>query len=164
MTEKRRQYTEECKREAVRMVTERGYGVNETARDLGINAKMLGRWKRQARQSSNGAFSVNGPRTAEQEELVRLRQEVKRLMAREILKNRFVAPARHVWVEKLQPVGYRGSSGRSDRLRMGGSAPVKKPGPGPLADGRVVTPAGAPIQESEGAACPPPPASGAGGG
>jgi transposase len=43
MLEKRRQYTEEFKREAVRMVTERGYSVNETARDLGINAKMLGR-------------------------------------------------------------------------------------------------------------------------
>ena len=87
MSEKRRQYTEEFKREAVRMVTERGYSVNETARDLGINVKMLGRWKRQARQSRHGAFSVNGHHTAEQEELARLRKEVKRLkMEREILK------------------------------------------------------------------------------
>jgi transposase len=87
MLEKRRQYTEEFKREAVRMVTERGYSVNETARDLGINAKMLGRWQRQARQSSNGAFAVNGHRTAEHAELARLRKEVKRLtMEREILK------------------------------------------------------------------------------
>jgi transposase len=87
MTEKRRQYTEEFKREAVRMVTERGYGVTETARDLGINAKMLGRWKRQASEASNGACAGNGHRTAEQEELVRLRKEVKRLrMEREILK------------------------------------------------------------------------------
>ena len=87
MSEKRRQYTDEFKREAVRMVTERGYGVNETARDLGINANMLGRWKRQASESRNGAFSGNGHRTAEQEELARLRQEVKRLkMEREILK------------------------------------------------------------------------------
>ncbi len=87
MSENRRQHTDEFKREAVRMVTDRGYGVHETARDLGINANMLGRWKRQARESSNGIFSGNGHLTAEQEELVRLRKEVKRLrMEREILK------------------------------------------------------------------------------
>lgn len=87
MSKKRRQYTEEFKREAVRMVTERGYSVSETAQDLGIHTNMLGRWKRQANQSSNGAFSSNGHRTAEQEELARLRKEVKRLrMEREILK------------------------------------------------------------------------------
>ena len=87
MSKKRRQYTAEFKREAVRMVTERGYGVTETATDLGSNAKMLGRWKRQASESSNGAFPGNGHRTAEQEELVRLRKEVKRLrMERAILK------------------------------------------------------------------------------
>jgi transposase len=87
MSKERCQYTDEFKREAVRMVTERGYGVTETARDLGINAKMLGRWKRQASKSSNGTFSGKGHRTAEQEELVRLRKEVKRLrMEREIRK------------------------------------------------------------------------------
>ena len=47
MAEKRRQYTEEFKREAIRLVTEQGYGVSETARNLGINAHMLGRWKRE---------------------------------------------------------------------------------------------------------------------
>ena len=87
MSETRRQYTEEFKREAVRMVTDRGYGVTDTARDLGINAKMLGRWKRQAGASRNGAFAGNGHQTAEHEELMRLRKEVKRLrMEREILK------------------------------------------------------------------------------
>ena len=45
MTEKRRNYTTEFKREAVRLVTEHGYGVAETARNLGINANMLGRWR-----------------------------------------------------------------------------------------------------------------------
>ena len=39
---KRRQYTDEFKREAVHMVTGGGYSIKETARDLGINAKMLG--------------------------------------------------------------------------------------------------------------------------
>ena len=87
MPEKRRQYTEEFKREAVRLVTDHGYGVTEAARNLGINAKMLGRWKRQAEQENHRAFSRNGQRSAEQEELQRLRKEVKRLrMEREILK------------------------------------------------------------------------------
>ena len=47
MAEKRRHYGDEFKREAVRLVTEQGYGVSETARHLGINAHMLGRWKRE---------------------------------------------------------------------------------------------------------------------
>jgi transposase len=51
---KRRQYTEACKREAVRLITEHGYGVTEAARNLGINARMLGRWKRQVEQQTNG--------------------------------------------------------------------------------------------------------------
>ena len=75
------------------------------------------------------------------EELKRLRKDNARLKAeREIFKNRFVAPARHLWVETLPPVGSRRSSGRSDCLLLDGSDPVKKPGPGTLADVRVVTP------------------------
>lgn len=86
-SEKRRQYTEEFKREAVRLVTDHGYGVTETARNLGINAHMLGRWKRQVEQQTNGVYRGNGHMSAEHEELLRLRKEVKRLrMEREILK------------------------------------------------------------------------------
>ena len=40
LAEKRRQYTEECKREAMRWVTEQGYGVSATARHLGIKAQV----------------------------------------------------------------------------------------------------------------------------
>ena len=54
MSEKRRQYTDEFKREAVRLVTEQGYGVTEAARNLGINGRMLDRWKRQAQKQTNG--------------------------------------------------------------------------------------------------------------
>ena len=85
--QKRRQYTEEFKCEAVRLVTDHGYGVTETARNLGINAHMLGRWKRQVDQQHNGVYRGNGHMSAEHEELLRLRKEVKRLhMEREILK------------------------------------------------------------------------------
>ncbi len=84
---KRRQYTDEFKREAVRLTTGRSYGVSETAKRLGINTNMLRRWKRQAAESANGIFSGNGHRSAEQDEVNRLRKEVKRLrMEREILK------------------------------------------------------------------------------
>jgi transposase len=86
-SQKRRQYTAEFKREAVRLVTEQGYGVTEAAHNLGIHAHMLGRWKRQVETQNNGAFVKNGQVSSEQEELQRLRQEVKRLrMEREILK------------------------------------------------------------------------------
>ena len=84
---KRRQYTESFKREAVRLVTDHGYGVSEAARNLGINATMLGRWKRQVEQQHTGVYRGNGHLSAEHEELLKLRKEVKRLrMEREILK------------------------------------------------------------------------------
>jgi transposase len=86
-SQKRCQYTAEFKREAVRLVTDHGYGVSEAARNLGINATMLGRWKRQIEQQNNGVYRGNGHLSAEHEELLRLRKEVKRLrMEREILK------------------------------------------------------------------------------
>ena len=87
MTERRKTYTPEFKREAVRLVTEHHYGVAETARNLGINTNMLRRWKREAADHANGAFPGQGRLSPEQEELHRLRAENKRLrMEREILK------------------------------------------------------------------------------
>jgi transposase len=87
IAEKRRQYTEEFKREAIRVVTEQGYGVSETARNLGINAHMLGRWKRDFDTNGSAAFSGNGRMASDQEELQRLRDETKRLrLERDMLK------------------------------------------------------------------------------
>ena len=87
MAEKRRNYTEEFKREALRLVTEQGYGVAETARNLGINANMLGRWKREGDTKASAAFAGNGQMTLDKAELHRLRDENKRLrMERDILK------------------------------------------------------------------------------
>jgi transposase len=87
MAEKRRNYTEEFKREALRLVTEQGYGVSATARNLGINAKMLGRWKREFDTKASAAFPGNGRLASDKEEFQRLRDENKRLrMERDILK------------------------------------------------------------------------------
>jgi transposase len=60
MAEKRRQYTEEVKREALRLVTEQGYGVSETARNLGITAHQWGRWKRACETQDSAAFPGHG--------------------------------------------------------------------------------------------------------
>ena len=87
MAEKRRHYGDEFKREAVRLVTEQGYGVSETARNLGINAHMLGRWKREVEAQQSAAFPGNGRVSPAQEELQRLREDHKRLRReRDILK------------------------------------------------------------------------------
>jgi transposase-like protein len=45
MAEKRRNYGDAFKREVVRLVTAQGYGVSETARNLGSSASpVLGNW------------------------------------------------------------------------------------------------------------------------
>lgn len=85
MAEKRRNYTEEFKREATRLVTEQGDSVSEAARNLGINANMLGRWKRQFDTRASAVFPGNGWIASDQEELQRLRDDNKRLrMERDI--------------------------------------------------------------------------------
>ena len=60
MTDKRRIYSEEFTREAVRLVTAQGDGVAAAARHLGLNARMLGRWTREVEQTMNGAFLGHG--------------------------------------------------------------------------------------------------------
>jgi transposase len=60
MSERRHNYEDECKREAIRLVTENGDGVGETARNLGINAHMLSRWQREADTKQHAAFPGNG--------------------------------------------------------------------------------------------------------
>jgi transposase len=87
MIEKRQTYTAEFKCEAVRLVTDHGYSVAEAARNLGLNAQMLQRWKRELAARENGAFPGKGRLSPDQEEVHRLREDNKRLrMERDILK------------------------------------------------------------------------------
>jgi transposase len=84
---KRRSYDDEFKQAAIRLVTVNGHGVSETARNLGINAHMLSRWKREDEAKQNGASTGNDLSSEERDELRQLRSEVKRLrMEREIFK------------------------------------------------------------------------------
>ena len=87
MGAKRRNYDDEFKQAAIRLVTVNGHGVSETARNLGINANMLSRWKREDETKHYDASTDGRPSSQEKEELRQLRSEVKRLrMEREIFK------------------------------------------------------------------------------
>jgi len=86
MSKKRKKYTQEFRESAVKLVTEQGYAIAEAARNLGINAGVLGRWKREAADGESGQPGTLGGK-AIQAELTRLRKENQRLkLEREILK------------------------------------------------------------------------------
>jgi len=83
----RKQYTKEYKLEAVSLVKEQGYSQAEAARQLDINANILARWIKELSDTDGQAFRGNGKMTPEQEELKKLRAQVKRLeMEKDILK------------------------------------------------------------------------------
>jgi transposase len=83
-TRKRREYTEDFKRDAVALVTEQGYKPSEAARSLGIGDNLIRRWKREFEEEASGARLG----TDEREELKRLRKENRLLrMEKGILKN-----------------------------------------------------------------------------
>ena len=87
MARQRRKYTSEFKVEAVKLITEKGYSVAEAARSLDIGETLLRSWKISLQANGDQAFPGNGRLPAHEEELRRLRAEVKRLlMEREILK------------------------------------------------------------------------------
>lgn len=80
----RRQFTEEFKAGAVRVVLDEGRTVGAVARELDLTETVLRRWVEQAR--ADRTQGKTGVTTAEREELARLRQEVRQLrMDREIL-------------------------------------------------------------------------------
>ncbi len=86
MAKRRKEHSREFRDSAVKLITEQGYQIAEAARNLGINATMLGRWKREDVGGGKGsAVSPDGKEL--QAELTRLRKENHRLrMEREILK------------------------------------------------------------------------------
>lgn len=80
----RRQYTDEFKDEAVKLVTDQGYKTTEAARNLGIHDGVLRRWIKERSPEVVHA----SPSTAKlQAELKLVKRENERLrMEREILK------------------------------------------------------------------------------
>jgi len=84
---KRRAFSREFKIEAVKLVTEQGYGVGQAAESLGISATSLRKWREKFESQGQEAFPGKGKLTATDEEMRDLREECRRLrMERDILK------------------------------------------------------------------------------
>ena len=70
----------------MKLITEQGYSIAGTGRNLGVNANMLGRWKRDL-EGGGEAETTIGEGVFMQAELKRLRKENNLLkLEREILK------------------------------------------------------------------------------
>ncbi len=84
---KRKKYTKEFKLDAISLVRDQNLSIAEASRNLGVSAQMLGRWIKEEENEDGQAFRGNGKLTSEQEEIRKLKAQVKRLeMEREILK------------------------------------------------------------------------------
>jgi transposase len=82
----RRQFTDEFKAGAVRLVLDEGKTVGAVARELDLTASALAEWVRKTQADrTKGRTGLTG---VEREELTRLRKEVRELrMEREVLEN-----------------------------------------------------------------------------
>lgn len=85
----RRTYDPEFKIEAVKLVTERGYSLQQAADSLGVSKSVIGKWKQQYLESDdvNIAFPGKGRMNPVDADRRRLEKEVRDLkIEREILK------------------------------------------------------------------------------
>jgi len=87
MSKARRQFTDEFKREAVKMCSEPGAVVTRVARNLGVDQSVLRRWM-QAEQRGTMEMNPKKPlRSEAATELERVQRELRRVtMERDILK------------------------------------------------------------------------------
>ena len=74
---KRRKFSDEFKREAVRLATQSGVAKSQIGRELGINANLLGRWCRD--YAANGAAAFPGQGKPRDEEMAALKRELSRV-------------------------------------------------------------------------------------
>jgi transposase len=90
----RRQFDDEFKAQAVRLVLDEGKSVGAVAHDLDLTESALRQWVERARADRSGGKT--GLTTAEREELARLRKENRILQEeREILKKAAAFFAKH---------------------------------------------------------------------
>ena len=86
----RKMYSKEFKEQAVQLIETSGKAVSKIAKDLGINANMLRRWRTELREFENSSFPGQGHRqlgTDSEEEVRRLKEELLTVtIERDILK------------------------------------------------------------------------------
>lgn len=83
----RRSYDKEFKISAVKLILEGGKSTASAARDLGVNENSLHNWKRAYLSDQEHSFPGNGHQKPEDEELRKLRKELRDMtMERDILK------------------------------------------------------------------------------
>ncbi|MBN9590205.1 MAG: IS3 family transposase [Alphaproteobacteria bacterium] len=106
----RRKFTREFKLEAVQLIRDRGVGVTQASRDLGVHQAVLRSWLKAYGDDPVRAFPGHGRQKPEAAEFTRLKREVTKLKAeRDILKSRgllregeyvkfsFIARHRGIW-------------------------------------------------------------------
>jgi transposase len=87
MTRTRRTYTDEFKREAIRLLETSGKSARQLERELGIGQTCLSRWKRELGENKEQAFPGKGRLIPEQEHIRELERENEILrQERDILK------------------------------------------------------------------------------
>ena len=75
--QKRRKYSPEFKQGAVEQASHPSVSCAQVARELGIAANLLARWKREAERDGRRAFAGTG--SPRDEELARLKRELARI-------------------------------------------------------------------------------------
>lgn len=83
--EKRKRFSAEFKREAVRLMRDSGKSVAVVARELGVPRNRLYKWHSDAEKKPDAAFSGSGRRPEQEAELARLRRENERLKEENII-------------------------------------------------------------------------------
>jgi transposase len=84
---KRKRFSAEFKREAVRLLETSQKQPSDLARELGVRRNQLYKWKEQLSRSGEGAFPGHGRGSASRDELTRLRNELEKVKEeRDILK------------------------------------------------------------------------------
>src|SRR5260221_4359551 len=69
-------YTQEFKREAVRLAQTSGKPIAQVARELGISDTSIHQWRRELTDHGSEAFPGSGHQTAQEEEIRRLKREL----------------------------------------------------------------------------------------
>ncbi len=76
MAKVQKTYTQEFKREAVRLAQTSGKPIAQVVRELGISDTSIHQWRKDLAAHGDDAFPGSGHQTAQEEELRRLKREL----------------------------------------------------------------------------------------